>query len=312
MKFIPLSSLQNPYPSITKYREESNSISIKGFYQENELNIPVRDFNTLGIIPNTKFRFVVRFFDNESSQRVLNTFTSEQYYNDLLRAKKSKNPYFINTALNPQTFVKLYLSRLQQTFNTRVSVERQYGVSVVFNNLFNSDGSVNYQRFGQYLDWVVSQPNLNDIIDNGVLPSNQISSFNVSEFTPPDLPNIDIPDRTATGGGSNNNTGGGTPTGGGSSDIQPPDTNDLIDPREGPGIDFGDDRVNIPDTIIIDGQEFPVTPLPNDIVGGGPTGGEGERGNISRNESQSNRTGNPMTDIENEYTVRYRNESREL
>lgn len=300
MKFIPLSSLQNPYPTISKYREEPTSVSIKGFYDENELNIPLRDFNSLGVISNTKFRFVVRFLDNESNQRVLNTFTSEAYYNDLLRAKKTRNPYFINTALNPQTFIKIYLSRLRDTFNTRVNVERQYGVSVIFNNLFNSDGTVDYQRFGQYLDWVVSQPTLNDIVDNGVLESSRISAFNVSDFTPPDLPDVNIPDIPSTGGGSNNGN-----------DIQVPDTNDIINPNDIPTIDLND-RVDISDRVIIDGQEFPITPLPNDIVGGGPVGGEGEQGNISRNENQGVRTGNSNNDIANEYEVRYRNETREL
>lgn len=182
MKYIPLSSLQNPYPSISNYRDEQNSVSIKGFYIENELNIPTSDFSNIGIIPNTSFRFIIRIFNNESSQSVLNTITSDGFYNDLQRAKKSKNPYFINTSLNPSTFVKIYLNKIKETFDTRISVENQYGVSVIFNNLFNANGSVNYQRFGQYIDWVVSQPTLNDIVDNGVLPSNQISAFNISEI----------------------------------------------------------------------------------------------------------------------------------
>lgn len=327
MKYIPLSSLQNQYPSISNYRNEPNSVSIKGVYEENELNIPATDFSDLGVVPNTKFRFVVRLFNNEGGNQVLNTFTSERYFNDLVRARKNKNPYFINTALNPQTFVKLYLNKIKETFDTRVSIERQYGVSVIFNNLFDSDGSINYVRFGQYLDWVVSQPTLNDIVDNGVLPSRQISSFNISDFTFPEQPDDD--------GFVDPTQGPGINVGGGSSNVNIPDTNDIInpndiptidipdtndlfDPTQGPGIDFGDDRVNIPDRIIIDGQQFPITPLPNDIVGGSPIGGEGERGNLPRGGSSGNRDpflnpgGNPEENIANEYTVRYRNQNREL
>jgi hypothetical protein len=303
MKYIPLSSLQNPYPSISKYRNEPNSVSIKGIYEENELNIPTDDFSQLGVVPNTTFRFVIRLFDNESSNRILNTFTSQGYFNDIVRSQKGSNPYFINTALNQETFVKLYLNKIKETFDTRVSVERQYGVSVVFNNLFDSDGSVDYLRFGQYIDWVVSQPTLNDIVDNGVLPSRQISLFNVSEFTIPDN-DVDIPDTPTpprTGGGTS--TGGGdTPTpGGGNTSIG------------GNGAGIGEGRK---ETITIEDKEFEINILPDDLAGGGPEGGEGARGNLPPGGNQGNRnpnisTGNPQDDIANEYTVRYRNTDRE-
>ena len=316
MKYIPLSSLQNPYPTILNYRAESKSVSIKGFYNENELNIPTYDYSLLGIIPNTKFRFIVQADAGK-------LFTSDSFYNDLVRAKNNKNPYFINSALNPDIFVKISIPKLRETFNRRVGIETQYGVSVIFNNLFDANGSVNYQRFGQYIDWVVSTPTLDDIVDNGILSSNKISAFNISEFTPPDLPDVDVPDTTSpsggsSGGGSSTSGGGSSTGGGGSSTIDVPDTNDLFDPTQGPGINFEDDRVDIPDKIIIDGKEFDITPLPNDIVGGGPVGGEGGQGNLPPGGNQGNRNpfinpgGNPQEDIANEYTVRYRNTNREL
>jgi hypothetical protein len=320
MKYIPLSSLQNPYPSISKYRSEPNSVSIKGVYEENELNIPTDDFSQLGVVPNTTFRFVIRLFDNESSNRILNTFTSQGYFNDIVRAQKGSNPYFINTSLNQETFVKLYLNKIKETFDTRIRVERQYGVSVVFNNLFDSDGSVDYLRFGQYIDWVVSQPTLNDIVDNGVLPSRQISLFNVSEFTIPDN-DVDIPDTptpprtgggTPTGGGSSN-TGGGTSSGG-SSSVGSPTPGGGNASIGGSGAGIGEGRK---ETITIEDKEFEINVLPDGLAGGGPEGGEGARGNLPPGGNQGNRNpasnpgGNPQEDLSNEYTVRYRNTDRE-
>lgn len=298
MKYIPLSSLQNPYPSISNYRNEPKSVSIKGIYEENELNIPLSDFLEIGVVPNTKFRFVVRLFDNESSNRILNTFTSQGYFNDIIRAQKGSNPYFINTSLNQETFVKLYLNKIKQTFDTRVSVERQYGVSVIFNNLFDSDGSIDYLRFGQYIDWVSSQPTLNDIVDNGVLPSRQISSFNISEFTAPDI-DIEIPE-TPTTPRTGVPVSGGTPTSEGSNS----------------GGSTAGTSEGRKETITIEDKEFEINILPDDLVGGGPVGGEGDRGNLPPGGNQGNRnpdnfTGNPQDDIANEYTVRYRKTDRE-
>ena len=62
--------------------------------------------------------------------------------------------------------------------------------------------------------------------------------------------------------------------------------NDVVVPKpievkEEPAINYNDDRVDIPDVVVIDDKVFEVTPLPNDIVGGGPVGGEGEQGNIN-------------------------------
>jgi hypothetical protein len=175
MKYIPLSSLQNPYPTISKYRNEVNSVSIDGFYPENSLNIPVTDFTQLGIISGTLFRFIVKTDDG-------NLYTSDSFYNDLVRAKQSKNPYFINTVLNPKTFIEISLSQLRQTFEKRIIEESKWNVTCIFNNLFEGDGSLNIQRFGEYIDWVVSKPQLNDIIDNGVLNSSIISRFDIEEF----------------------------------------------------------------------------------------------------------------------------------
>lgn len=59
--------------------------------------------------------------------------------------------------------------------------------------------------------------------------------------------------------------------------------NDVVVPIDLPilndGIDYNDDRVGIPDEIVIDDRVFEITPLPNDIVGGSPVSGEGAQGN---------------------------------
>lgn len=204
MKYIPLSSLQNSYPTISKYRNEDNSVSIDGFYEENSLNIPVSDFTQLVVIPETSFRFIVKTDEG-------GLYTSDSFYNDLVRAKESKNPYFINTALNPKTFVQISISQLKQTFDERIIKEREWQVNCVFNNIFEGNGSLNIQRFGEYIDWVVSKPEISDIIDNGILKSSKISRFEIDEFIISDTGDDDDSSEE-----SSSTEGGGSTTGGGS------------------------------------------------------------------------------------------------
>ena len=182
MKYIPLSSLQNPYPSIQNYRKESNSVTLNGFYAENSLNIPTLKYDNIGIVDNTTFRFIVQIYDNKNSENLLNILTSEGYYNDLQRATNSGNPYFINTALNPNTFIKIYLDDIKKYFDEQVELGAKFNVTTNFNVIFNGDGTINYQEFGKYIDWVISSPELNDIDTDGVLPPEQISSFTRGEF----------------------------------------------------------------------------------------------------------------------------------
>lgn len=86
-------------------------------------------------------------------------------------------------------------------------------------------------------------------------------------------------------------------------------------------IDYNDDRVDIDTKIVIDGEEFDIIPLPNDIVGGSPVSGEGEQGSpspgsgatSSPNAPIGNREfSNPQDAIDNEFRYRTRKTIREL
>ena len=90
---------------------------------------------------------------------------------------------------------------------------------------------------------------------------------------------------------------------------------------EDTGIDFNDDRVDIPTELVIDDQVFQITPLPLDIVGGSPVSGEGSQGSpapgagatSSPNAPIGNREfSNPQDAIENEFRYRTRKVIREL
>lgn len=182
MKYIPLESLQNKYPSISNYTKRNNGVTIKGIYNENSLDILTPNFDTLGVVDQTSFKFIVQVFDNKVNQNLLTTFTSQKIYDNLQIAKESSNPYYINSVLNSDTYSKIYLDDIKKIFDKQVELEKKFNVTVNYNVIFDENGVIDYEKFGQYIDWVVSTPALEDIDTNGVLPSEEISSFTRGEF----------------------------------------------------------------------------------------------------------------------------------
>jgi hypothetical protein len=90
---------------------------------------------------------------------------------------------------------------------------------------------------------------------------------------------------------------------------------------EDTGIDYNDDRVDIPSELIIDDQVFQITPLPLDIVGGSPVSGEGAQGSPTPGAGATSSPGqplgnqefsNPQDAIDNEFRYRTRIAIREL
>ena len=90
---------------------------------------------------------------------------------------------------------------------------------------------------------------------------------------------------------------------------------------EDTGIDYNDDRVDIPSELIIDDQVFQITPLPLDIVGGSPVSGEGAQGSPTPGAGATSSPGqplgnqefsNPQDTIDNEFRYRTRIAIREL
>lgn len=325
MKYTPLQEIQNKYSSISKYRKEVNSITIDGVFPVNKLNIPLLDFSDIEVISNTNFRVIIEVLDNQSNQFTLKKITSESFYNDLLRAKNEGNPYFINSSLNPKTFVKIYIDDLRNIFNKQDIFGRVWGVTVNYNVIFNSDGSVDYNKLGEYINWVLTAPKLEDIDTKGVIPSNQISSFNIGEVldlteTSEEFREIDIENnQTSTVNPSTIEITDNTVNISETINTSPISNTSIV--AEDPTLNsyVNEDRVPIPNFVVIDNKEFIVTPLPNDIVGSSSVSGEGNQGNIPLGESTERggvlggaNTSNPQDAIANEYKYRERKTNREL
>ena len=176
MKYTPLSSLQNPYPTILNYKKnESGNAVLQGVYPQNKLEFSLPpDLSDLTVIPDTTFRFVVAVSDNNASNEILDLLVSEGLYNDLERAKNEPNPYFLNTILSPNTWVYIYTDSLHKTFQTQRLVEQKFGVKIDYNVIYDSEGIPDYTRIGRFIDWIISPARLEDIDSDGVIPLSEL------------------------------------------------------------------------------------------------------------------------------------------
>lgn len=171
MKYTPLSSLQNPYPSISKYRtNENGGIVLNGVYPQNKLDFQTPDIDEFTVIPNSKFKFVVAISNNNVNNTILDLLISDEMYSLLERAKNEPNPYFLNTVLNPNTWVYIYVDPLFKTFQTQREEEKKYAVEIDYNVIFDKEGTPDFTRIGKFLDWVITPPKLEDVENDGVIP----------------------------------------------------------------------------------------------------------------------------------------------
>lgn len=176
MKYTPLSSLQNPYPSPSNYRvNETGGATLQGVYPQNKLQFDLPpDLSEFNVIPNSTFRFVVAISDNNASNTILDLLVSEGLYQDLVRAKQEPNPYFLNTILSPNTWLYIYTDSLHKTFQTQRLVEQKFGVKIDYNVIYDSEGIPDYTRIGRFIDWLISPSRLEDVDSNGVIPLTEL------------------------------------------------------------------------------------------------------------------------------------------
>lgn len=189
MKYIPLSLFDNTYPAsgdelVTDYYKitSEDNVRYSGNYPQNFLDFKLSDIKDIGIIPNTSFRVIVAICDNPESNSIIELITSDSFFNDLETARIKGNIYFLNSALNPKTFVYLYIDPLNKTFEEQRIKEKKIGVKVDINILYDSDGVPNYEKFGKFIDWILTPPKLEDVDTDGVIPVKKLTTYSLGAY----------------------------------------------------------------------------------------------------------------------------------
>lgn len=184
MEYIPLTALQNTYPSPSSYTKGPgiNKITLKGVFPQNSYPFSLIPFNQLTVVDDTSFRFIVALYNNRTDGVLIDLITSRAFFNDIVKSSESNNPYFLNSALDPRTHVNLYLDNLNQTYREQIELEREIGVKMELNLFYDSEGLPNYESLVKYIDWVVSKSELDEVDTDGVLPTNLLSRYELGDF----------------------------------------------------------------------------------------------------------------------------------
>lgn len=183
MDYINLPNLQNTYPTIDNYeREDKNLFSLNGIYLQNEIDFVIEDINVVTPVEDTFFRFIMVLRNNRQDNDVLGIYTSTPYYSDLLASYEESNPYFINASLRDEFLVNVYVDDYLKIYQTQIELEKEIGIKMEFNTFYNAEGIADYVRLVKYIDWVVTEPKLEEVETDGVIPLEQISKYRLGKF----------------------------------------------------------------------------------------------------------------------------------
>jgi uncharacterized membrane protein YgcG len=178
MEYIALLDQQNKYPNVINYTLTSvDKITLTGNFNTNKVEFKIPTLDSLIIVPDTKFRFLLSIDDK--------IYTSKLYYDELITSINEGNPYFLQSSFLEEFLVKYTPSDIASIIASLKVIENDKKVDVKKNVFVLSDGSYDYISLIKYIDWVVSPIGLSEIETNGVLPAKQLSQYTLPEIPKP-------------------------------------------------------------------------------------------------------------------------------
>lgn len=180
MEYIILEQQQNTYPTISNYSKTSlDDITLTGNFDTNKLNFVIPTLDTLVVVPDTNFRFLLSIDEK--------VYTSPLYYNELITSYNESNPYFLQSSFLEEFTVKYTPNDIANLIAQLKVLENTKNINVTKNVFVLSDGSYDYIALIKYIDWLVSPVRLNDLESNGVLSSKELSSYILPEIPIPEV-----------------------------------------------------------------------------------------------------------------------------
>lgn len=179
MEYIILEQQQNTYPTISNYKiTASETVTLTGNFDTNKLDFTIPNVDSLVIVPDTNFRFLLSIDDV--------VYTSPLYYNELVTSYNESNPYFLQSSFQEEFIVKYTPSDIASIIANLKVIETSKNINVTKNVFVLADGSYDYISLVKYINWVISPIGLNDLETNGVLSSKEISSYILPEIPKPE------------------------------------------------------------------------------------------------------------------------------
>jgi uncharacterized membrane protein YgcG len=178
MEYITLEQQQNTYPNVVNYKSTAvDIITLTGNFDTNKLDFKLPNLESLIIVPDTKFTFLLSIDDK--------IYTSPFYYNELVTSYNESNPYFLQSSFLDEFAVKYTPNDIASIIASLKVVENEKKIDVKKNVFVLSDGSYDYTALIKYIDWVVSPVGLSEIETNGVLTAKQLSEYTLPEIPKP-------------------------------------------------------------------------------------------------------------------------------
>ena len=215
MEYITLSKLINRYPSIGNYVSKVvGSIKLNGIYPtKNFIDFKISPINDIKLddikaIDNTKFQFVLGIKNKSADTRPFKYFTSPNFFKNLLDSINEPNPYFTLQALKKEFIVEYSLEEDIKILQDLVKLEKEDNVKFKNHLWFLEDGTVDFKKLVQYIDWVVSTPTEADSVNLGVIPVSKMLTKTDYEVEKLKLTELPTSAKTAAEGGGRGDSGG--------------------------------------------------------------------------------------------------------
>jgi len=185
MDYIRLIDITNKYPNLPSYvRKNETSGVLLGLYKEvNQLQFKLPTIDFIKPIDDLNLRMIIGVRKNAEDKNI-KWFTSQQFYSDMEAANVEANPYFLTQALNIEFLLLVDFDLFLTKFQSLKEIEEKQGILMKFNNFILEDSTIDYKKLIQFLDWVMTEPKLDEIDTDGVIPADKLGIWEVGDYDP--------------------------------------------------------------------------------------------------------------------------------
>jgi hypothetical protein len=220
-KVIPISGISNKGIFVISYSPSTNFIDSLNNVVETPLDINLSNRFIKGLNPAEDVKIQSSFVKQNSKNRIINKttnieenrievnllnsrasrsnvisnidflggesnlqaklFCSVSYYNDLIQSKQDGLPYFVNSSFRPEFVITINVDDLIKLKNSLTAEELEDG-TLVYRHNFIKGNSIYYEALIKYIDWTLTEPTLNEIGANSVIPANLLMEYERGEF----------------------------------------------------------------------------------------------------------------------------------
>lgn len=164
-------------------------ITLNGEYKQNEIRFDRFTFSEIKAYDTVSFQFILQIADNSG----VKYFTSKNFLGKLQTANKRSEPYLPLEALSPASIVRVDLRQSLNGLDELRILEQKDGANISFNTYVDINGTIDYQRLVEYIDFIVSKPP--EEYDNRIISAESLGKWTIDE-------SVKYGDDEDTGGGT--------------------------------------------------------------------------------------------------------------